>query len=163
MMRTTEPRWILGMGTTIDALDRAIINRLQDGVAVCEHPFEALRLELGMNEQDLLARLERLLATGVLSRLGPMFNVERMGGEFTLCAMAVPRERFDEVAREVNAFPEVAHNYQREHGYNMWFVLATSSSRDTDETLGTIEQRTGIEVLRLPKIEEFHVGLRFAV
>ncbi|MHA1113554.1 MAG: Lrp/AsnC family transcriptional regulator, partial [Alphaproteobacteria bacterium] len=93
----------------LDATDRAIVNALQDGFPVCERPFEAVAVGLGIGEADLIARLETLLADGVLSRFGPMYHAERLGGGLTLAAMAVPEDRFDAVAEIVNGFPEVAH------------------------------------------------------
>jgi DNA-binding Lrp family transcriptional regulator len=104
-----------------------------------------------------------MLDDGLLTRFGPLFHAERMGGALSLCAMKVPKERFDEVAEQVNSFPEVAHNYQREHAMNMWFVLATETMAKMETVLGEIEARTGIMVFNLPKQEEFYVGLNLQV
>ena len=72
----------------------------------------------------MIDRIKRLVEDGRLSRFGPMWNAEALGGDVCLCAMAVPPERFDEVAEQVNAHPEVAHNYERTHALNMWFVIS---------------------------------------
>jgi DNA-binding Lrp family transcriptional regulator len=90
-----------------------------------------------------------------------MFQIERAGGRFTLAAIAVPPERFDEVAAIVNAFPEVAHNYQRTHALNMWFVVATASPQQCADTLRRIEAATGLPVRDMPKEREFRVHLYF--
>lgn len=145
----------------MDEIDRAIINGLQGGFPVCERPFAAAGEALGITEADLIERLRRLSAEGVISRFGPMWHAEKMGGGLSLCAMQVPPERFDEVALVVNGFPEVAHNYAREHTLNMWFVLATEKRQRIAEVLTAIEFETGIPVYDMPKIEEFFVGLRF--
>src|SRR5688572_30154862 len=105
----------------LDDIDRAIINSLQDGFPVTEQPYAQAGAVLGLAADALLGRLERLLAEGALSRFGPMYNVERMGGAFCLCAIAVPAERFEEVTDLVNAHVEVAHNYERDHTLSMWF------------------------------------------
>ena len=144
----------------LGATDRAIVNRLQDGFPVCERPYAAVAGELGIDEAVLIARLEALLADGVLSRFGPLYHAERLGGGLTLAAMAVPEERFDAVAETVNDFPEVAHNYARDHALNMWFVLATETPDGIVRTIAEIGARTGIAVHNMPKIEEFFVGLR---
>lgn len=144
----------------LDATDRAIINLLQDGIAVCEQPFRAPAETLDLDEAVLIERLHSLLDSGVLSRFGPMFDAERLGGAFTLCAMRIPPARFDQVAEIVNGFHEVAHNYEREHEYNMWFVIGAASRERVDRVIDAIEEQTGIEVLDLPKLEEFYVGLR---
>ena len=109
----------------MDDLDRRIINNLQGGFPVSERPFLEAAQTLGIGERDLIDRLEHLLEAGVLSRFGPMYHAERLGGGLTLAALAAPPERFDEVTALVNAHPEVAHNYERDHELNMWFVFAT--------------------------------------
>lgn len=145
----------------MDAIDRLLINRLQVGIPVCSQPWVDACQALQIAESVLLARLQRLLDQGVLSRFGPMFQIERAGGRFTLAAIAVPPARFDEVTAIVNAFPEVAHNYERTHTLNMWFVLGTETPEQCADTLARIEQATGLTVLDMPKLREFHVQLFF--
>jgi len=145
----------------MDNIDRSIINRLQGGFPICERPYREAAAELGIDEEELIQRLGRLLDEGLLSRFGPMYHAEKLGGGLSLCAMAVPQERFDEVAERVNAFPEVAHNYQRDHHLNMWFVLATETPERIDQVLAEIEAATDCKVYNMPKQEEFYVGLKF--
>ncbi|HNC80635.1 MAG TPA: Lrp/AsnC family transcriptional regulator, partial [Rhodocyclaceae bacterium] len=124
---------------TLDALDRALINALQGGFPLCDAPYQAVAEQLGTTEAEVLARLRRLLDERVLTRFGPMFQVERLGGRFVLAALAVPEARFDTVAAQVNALPEVAHNYRREHHLNMWFVLATETPDGIADAIRRIE------------------------
>jgi len=147
----------------MDKLDRTLINRLQEGLPVTPRPFDAIAGELGIGVAEVLKRLQRMLDDGVLSRFGPMFNAEYLGGSVTLCAMQVPAERFEQIAEQVNAFPEVAHNYARDHRLNMWFVIATEQPDRIAEVIAAIEATTGCRVYNLPKQEEFYVGLRLAV
>jgi DNA-binding Lrp family transcriptional regulator len=144
----------------LDADDRALVNRLQDGLPLVPEPFAAVAAELGLGEDDVLARLARLKSLGVLSRIGPMYNAARFGGGLSLCAMAAPLDRFETVAAIVNAFPEVAHNYARDHRLNMWFVLATETEADIGRIIAEIERLTDIKVLNLPKLEEYFIGLK---
>jgi len=148
------------MKQQLDAIDRRIVNRLQDGLAICDEPFAAPAAEIGISPAELLERLARLKSAGILSRVGPMYNSARFGGGLTLCAMAVPDTEFDRISGIVNAFPEVAHNYQRDHAYNMWFVLATEREDRIPEVLAEIEALTGVKVLNLPKLDEYFIGLR---
>lgn len=145
----------------LDAIDRRIVNALQDGLPVCERPYAEAAAGLGIAEDELIRRLERLLAGGALTRFGPMYHAERLGGALTLAAMQVPEADFGRVTDIVNEFPEVAHNYRREHAFNMWFVLATEHPGRIAEVIGDIERATGLKVYNLPKLEEFYVGLRF--
>ena len=144
----------------MDDLDRAVIDALQDGMAVCERPFAAAAEALGVEEAVLIERLRGLLAEGVLTRFGPMYDAERLGGAVTLAAMRVPAERLDAVAAEVNAFEEVAHNYEREHELNLWFVLATETPAAIAPVLEAIASRTGYPVYDMPKLEEYYIGLK---
>lgn len=147
----------------MDAIDRRIINELQGGFPVCERPFAVAGERLGLSEEVLLSRVERLRDKGLLSRFGPMYHAERLGGGLTLAAMQVPDARMDEVVEAVNAHPEVAHNYARDHALNMWFVLATETPERIGEVIDAIEAETGLRVYPFPKLEEFFVGLRFDV
>jgi len=147
----------------MDDFDRAIINRLQDGFPICERPYAEVAAELGLGESELIERLERLLAEKKLSRFGPMYHAEKLGGGLSLCAMSVPEADFERVEEQVNAFPAVAHNYARDHALNMWFVLATETPEGIEEAIARIERTTGLHVYDMPKKEEFYVGLRFDV
>ncbi|SUS05581.1 Protein NirG [uncultured Defluviicoccus sp.] len=145
----------------MDAIDRHIINHLQGGFPVTEYPFSAAAAALGLSEATLIERIDRLLKEGVLSRFGPMFNADRLGGATTLAAMAVPAADFERIAAIVNGFAEVAHNYAREHALNMWFVIATETPGRIAGVIATIEVETGLKVYSMPKIEEFFVEARF--
>jgi len=144
----------------LDHTDRTIINALQGGFPISAHPYAEVAIDLGIGEEELIARLKRLLDDGVLSRFGPMYHAERLGGGLTLAAMKVPDGEFDQVNEAVNAFPEVAHNYARDHDFNMWFVLATETPERIEETLAEIEAATGHKVYNMPKSQEFFIGLR---
>lgn len=144
----------------MDERDRRIINGLQCGFPVCERPFLAAARNLGLGEDELIERIGGLLAGGELSRFGPLLNAERLGGAVSLAALSVPGDRFEEVAALVNAHPEVAHNYERDHALNMWFVIAAERQDVISGVISAIEGETGLEVLAMPKLAEFFIGLR---
>ena len=148
------------MTDTLDDIDRLLIDRLQDGLAIVPRPFAMLAGETKLSEQEIVERISGYLEDGYLSRFGPMFNADRMGGAFCLCAIAVPDESFSEVMDIVNGFREVAHNYEREHRLNMWFVLATETAVEITAIADEIEARTGLKVYRFPKEAEFFIGLK---
>ena len=143
----------------LDALDAALINQLQRALPISERPFADAAVALGCDEATLLARVQALLAAGVLTRFGPLFQIERGGGQFVLAALAVPEARYADVAAQVNAQPEVAHNYRREHALNMWFVVAAESPAAASAACQRIEALTGLPVYAFPKEREFHVNL----
>ncbi len=148
--------------TPLDDTDRAILNRMQDDLPLTTHPYAAVAAELGIAEADLLERLARMKEERVITRFGPFFDAAAMGGAFCLCAMAVPEGEFEAVLTKVNAHPEVAHNYERTHRLNMWFVLATETPEGIKAAADAIERETGIEVLCFPKLQEFFIGFRVA-
>jgi len=139
----------------MDEFDRAIINHLQGGFPISERPFAEAAQSLGIAEQTLIERIERLVADNVLSRFGPLYRAERMGGAVTLAAMEVPAAELERVAEQVNSFPEVAHNYAREHALNLWFVIAVETPERIAEVIEAIEARTGYTVHNMPKLEEY--------
>ena len=132
----------------MDDIDRAILNRLQGGFPICERPYRAAAEQLGISEQQLIRRLKSMLDHKQLSRFGPMYHAERLGGGLSLCAMRVPEAEFEQVADQVNAFQEVAHNYARDHSFNIWFVLATETPGRIDEVVAEIEKVTGLPGLQ---------------
>lgn len=144
----------------IDTQDRAIINALQGGFPIAERPFAEAAEKLGIDEERLIERIGTLRESGVLTRFGPMYNAEEMGGAFCLCAVAAPQDRFDETVALINAYDEVAHNYARDHELNIWFVLATESTEQIDEINASIKADTGLTVYAFPKLHEFFIGLR---
>jgi len=146
----------------MDELDRAVVNALQGDFPVTRRPFLDAAARLGMSEEALIERIRRLLDERVLTRFGPLWQAERLGGAYALAAMKVPRAEFDRVAEKVNALPEVAHNYEREHAFNMWFVLATETPAALDDAVARIERETGHRVYLMPKAEEYFVGLTLA-
>ncbi|EXI86243.1 MAG: hypothetical protein AW11_03020 [Candidatus Accumulibacter regalis] len=152
---------------SIDAIDRAIIDGLQGGFPICERPYAEVAARLAISEEQLLGRLQAMLDARVLTRFGPMFQVERMGGAFVLAAMRVPEADWQRVLEVVNAFPQVAHNYRRESerncDFNMWFVLATESADGIAAAVRSIEEASGLPVFPFPKLQEYFVEMKLAV
>jgi siroheme decarboxylase len=147
----------------MDTIDRAIINALQGGFPVTDSPFAEAAAKMDMDENTLITRIDSMLSSGVLSRFGPLFDADAMGGAVTLCAMEVPDVDFEDVTEVVNGYREVAHNYERQHKLNMWFVVSAESRDTIDTVLVDIQNRTGLTVHDMPKQEEFFVGLKLEV
>ena len=147
-------------GAALDEIDKRLINALQGDFPLVAEPYREVAESLGLSETELLQRLESLLQRRVLTRFGPMFQIERAGGAFVLAAMKVPEQEFERIAVQVNAFPEVAHNYRREHALNMWFVLATATPQGIAETIAAIEAATGLPVFPFPKEREYFVEMK---
>lgn len=146
----------------MDEFDRALINRLQRGLPLVRRPWQVIAEELGSSSEQVRMRLGELLEQGVLTRFGPLFDIELLGGSFTLAALSVPPSRFAHVTELLAQMPQVAHNYRREHYWNMWFVLACEHGDEIQRCISEIEQRTGLDVLNLPKEKTYGIGLYLA-
>jgi DNA-binding Lrp family transcriptional regulator len=137
-----------------------LLNDFQRGFPLVPEPFRAIAAECGLDEAGALAALQAWTAAGIVSRVGAVFAPRRVGAS-ALAALAAPVERLDEIAARVSAVAEVNHNYQREHAYNLWFVITAASVRRLQEIVAAIEDDTGCAVVVLPLEEEFHIDLGF--
>lgn len=144
----------------IDDIDKAIINTLHGGLEICERPYLEAAQRLGLDESDLIARLARMREEGVVTRIGPLYQIERIGGAFTLAALHAPAARYEAIAQSVNALPQIAHNYARTHELNMWFVIATETPQEIDSVIRHIETATQCKVFNFPKEAEYFVELK---
>lgn len=146
----------------MDSIDRRLLDDYQHDLPLDPHPFAAIGRQLGIAEDEVIARLDRLRQHGTVSRVGAVVR-PNVAGASTLAAMAVPPQWLERVAALVSAYPEVNHNYQREHRLNLWFVVACVDRAGIDMVLADISRRTGLEVLDLPMLEDFHIDLGFGL
>ena len=144
----------------MDRIDRHLLNDYPQDFPLVARPYQALGEALGVDGDEVMDRLAKLSRGGSVSRVGAVFRPHAVGGS-TLAAMAVPEDRLEAVAELVSAYPEVNHNYQREHVLNLWFVVAAPSAQAVRAVLDHIGARTGLEVLDLPLLEHFHIDLGF--
>jgi DNA-binding Lrp family transcriptional regulator len=140
--------------------ERRLLDEYQRGLPLEPRPFARVAETLGISEQQVLDRLQRLQDIGVVSRVGPVFRPNRVGVS-TLAALAVPPDSLAQVADVVSAFAEVNHNYEREHDYNLWFVVTARDAVQLEQVLETIAARTGLEPLNLPMLEDYYIDLGF--
>jgi len=140
--------------------DLELLNRFQRDFPLTAYPFRVVAERLGWSENEVLAALCRLRDEGKVSRVGAVFAPRRLGVS-TLAALAVPLARLEAVAQRINEYPEVNHNYQREHDFNLWFVLTAATPARLRAVLAEIEDEAGLPVLDLPLLGEFHVYLGF--
>ena len=144
----------------MDAADLELLDRFQRDFPLTSEPFRVIAERMGWSETEVLVTLRRLKEEGRISRVGAVFATRRLGVS-TLAALAVPAARLDAVAWLVNEYPEVNHNYQREHDFNLWFVLTAATTSRLQAVLAEIGEKSGLPVLDLPLLEEFHVDLGF--
>jgi len=147
----------------MDTLDERLLDDFQRDFPLVPRPYLELAHRLGASEDDVITALARLVNQGSVSRVGATFVPGRIGAA-TLATMSVPLQRLRQVAELISSFPEVNHNYEREHRYNLWFVVTGADKHQVDARVQEIERaaRCG-PVLSLPMVEPYHVDLGFAV
>ena len=141
-------------------LEQHLLNDFQRDMSLSTTPYADIAQQLGVSEEEVLQSIQSLQERGVISRVGPVFQPNRIGVS-TLAAMAVPAEDIECVARIVSAFPEVNHNYERDHEYNLWFVVTASSEEHLDIVLYEIEQHAEYPLMSLPMLDDYFIDLGF--
>jgi siroheme decarboxylase len=146
----------------MDAIDRKLLNLIQENFPMTAAPFAEVAARLGIAEAEVLDRLGRLREEGIIRRIGAVFDLRKLGFVSTLCAARVPEEKMAAFVRTVNGCPGVTHNYRREHEYNVWFTLIASDEEALAATLAEIKKKTEIEdILNLRSVRTFKINARF--
>ena len=144
----------------MQALTSRLLNDFQRNFPLDPAPFARIARCLDTTAETVLATLKELQARGAVSRVGPVFRPNTVGVS-TLAAMAVPAQELETTAAIVSAFPQVNHNYEREHRFNLWFVVTAENRLALQETLWDIQESTGCAVLSLPLLRDYHIDLGF--
>jgi DNA-binding Lrp family transcriptional regulator len=143
-------------------LDKRLLTAIQGDFPADERPFDVLAARLGVGPDEVLARVGRMQAEGIIRRIGPIFDSRRLGYASTLVAARVPPERLAEIAGHVSLLPGVTHNYSRQHAYNLWFTLTAPSAEDLERTLDGLRRETGIvDFHSLPALKVYKIRVQF--
>jgi len=151
---------VLNTQVQLSALEKCLLNEYQRDFPLCTSPFALIADQQGVTEEEVIETLESLQQRGLISRVGPVFAPQRAGAS-TLAALSVPGDELQRVADIVSNFEEVNHNYEREHGFNLWFVVTASDEAHVQRVLDAIEEETGLPVLNLPLERSFYIDLGF--
>jgi DNA-binding Lrp family transcriptional regulator len=141
-------------------IDRELLNNFQHEFPLSVRPWQDLADKTGIDEDAVIQRLQSLQERGYISRIGPVFKCNSLGVS-TLVAMSIPEAELEKIAAIINSYDGVNHNYERQHEYNLWFVIAASTDDELDNLLDSIEEATGYRCLKLPMLENFHIDLGF--
>ena len=148
----------------MDELDKAILRQVQSKLPIDAHPYARVGQKLGLSEEAVIERLERMKKSGVVRRIGGNFVSTRLGFASTLCAAAVPEDKFEAFVAAVNAHPGVTHNYRRAHEFNVWFTFIAESMEEIEDHLQRLRQQTGVkDILSLPSQKMFKIKVDFPV
>jgi DNA-binding Lrp family transcriptional regulator len=158
--RQTGSLAILDTSVKLTALEKCLLNEYQRGFPLCTSPFALIAEQQGVTEKEVISTLESLQQRGLVSRVGPVFAPLRAGAS-TLAALSVPDGELQRVADCVSRYEEVNHNYEREHDFNLWFVVTAPDPAHVQRVLQAIEAETGLPVLDLPLERSFYIDLGF--
>jgi len=144
----------------LSTLEKRLLNEYQKGFPLSTTPYADIAEELGTSEALVLTILQRLKEQGFVSRVGPVLKPKRLGTS-TLAAISVPADRLQQAADIISSYEEVNHNYEREHAFNLWFVVTAREQNRLEEVLNDIQARTGCKVMSLPLEQQYHIDLGF--
>jgi len=145
---------------TFSSIEKQLLDDFQRDFPLTSTPYADIAKKIGTDEETVLSYLKSMKQEGVVSRVGSVFKANRVGVS-TLAAISVEADRLEKIANIVSSFSEVNHNYEREHDYNLWFVLNTDSQQSLDKVIAEIEDKTEHEVMELPMLNDFYIDLGF--
>ena len=150
------------MSPGMDDIDHRILNIIQGAFPLDPEPFKVLAAQVGIREEEAYRRVQELRNSGIIRRIGAVFDPKKMGFTSTLCAARVPEEKLRAFVDAVNANPGVTHNYRRSHDYNVWFTFIAPTEEHLNQFLKDIKQATGItDILSLRAVRTFKINARF--
>ena len=148
----------------IDDVDKALLNRIQSDFPITSRPYRTIAEDLGLSEGEVLKRVSRLKASGIIRRIGGNFTPEKLGFVSTLCAAKVPEDKISQFAEVVNRYPGVTHNYRRENTFNIWFTFIAPKMDEINANLEQIAAETGVtDILNMPATRVFKIRAEFQV
>jgi siroheme decarboxylase len=146
--------------TSYTPLEKKLLNDFQHDFPLSSQPFNEIAERLNVDLELVIKVYEKLHADGVISRIGPVIKPNIIGTSL-LAALSVPEEELLDVANMVNSYAEVNHNYEREHEFNLWFVITAKNNDRLEFILDEIQGRTACPLLRLPLEDAYHIDLGF--
>lgn len=146
----------------LTSIEKNLINCFQKAFPICERPYLMIAEKLHISEEEVLKNLKSLKDKDVLSRVGPVFSPNTVGAS-CLAALKVPEHQLEDIANRINLLDSINHNYEREHEYNLWFVITAKNSSALEIEIDKIEELSDLKVLVLPLLREFFIDLGFEI
>jgi siroheme decarboxylase len=151
-----------GAATPLDDLDKRLLNLMQGRFPIAPRPFKSVAQEAGIDEQQVIDRVNRLQNERIIRQVTPIFDTRALGYSSMLVAAKVDAENPWRAANIINQHPGVSHNYLRNHEFNIWFTIATEpgSKLGLDGTLDALANEAGAESVRqLPTLQLFKIRM----
>lgn len=144
----------------LTSLHKQLLNDFQQDFPLSPTPYKDIAISLGVTEDEVLSVFKELSDEQFIARIGSVISPNQLGVS-SLMAMAVPADKLQVVAEIVNQYPEVNHNYEREHRFNLWFVLIAKELQHLQTVINEIEIKTGFKSLYLPLMADYFINLGF--
>ncbi|HEX3317184.1 MAG TPA: AsnC family transcriptional regulator [Solirubrobacteraceae bacterium] len=151
-----------GAAVPLDATDRRLLNLMQGSFPLAPRPYAHVAAEAGLEEAEVLARVQRLLDERIIRQVTPIFDTRALGYKSMLVAAKVDAEHPWRAAKVINAHPGVSHNYLRNHDFNIWFTIAVEpdSTLGLEGTLEALGREAGATSIRqLPTLKLFKIRM----
>lgn len=144
--------------------DKQLLNLIQTGLPLTASPFADIGQKLGCDERTVLDRIGKLKEQGIIRRLGAFFDAEALGYKGHLIAARIEPEFLTAVAETINGFPQVTHNDERDHYFNLWFTIQSRDAGEVDRLVAAVTVMPGVaEVISLPTTDRFKVNVEFQI
>ena len=147
----------------MDFIDKELLAIIQDKFPISKRPYLEIAKKVNISEEETIKRIEAMKNSGLIRRMGGVFDSRKLGYKSTLCAMEVSEDKLDQVTDVVNSYVGVTHNYIRRHDYNLWFTLITPSKEHLNKIINEIIEKTGIKVNSLPAEKLFKIKVNFLI
>ena len=148
----------------MDAIDKKILNILQNDFPLQEQPFLIIAERCGISEVETLARVQKMKENGIIRRIGAIFDGPQLGHVSTLCAARVPKDKIDTFVQTVNTNKNITHNYLRDDEYNIWFTVNAATAKELKSILDSVKEKTGVtDILDMRAVKKFKINASFKV
>jgi siroheme decarboxylase len=147
----------------MDEFDKKILNIMQEEFPVARRPFAEVGKLVGLDEKEVIERVEQLKSDGYIRRIGPILERKKLKYASALCGVHVNEENIMEFADEINKHSGVTHNYERDGDLNIWFTIAAKTNDEIEDFLSGIEKKYAIKIYRFPEKKVFKIKTFFPV
>lgn len=147
----------------MDEVDKKILHTIQESISLEKKPFKEIGVKLGISESEVLHRLRKMKDEGVVRKIGGILNPKAFGYKSTLLAVECPKHKIDEIAKVVNEYEGVTHNYMRDDELNLWFTLNGKNESELRKTLCELKNKIPYRMVELPTLKKFKIGVKFAI
>ena len=146
----------------LDAAPRRLLGLLQSGFPMSREPYADLGAKLGITGDEVISRIEKMKAEGIVRQISPVLDARKLGYQSTLVSLKVTKAHLAMAEQFIVDHPGISHGYQREHEFNIWATLAIPPGADLKAELEDLSSGTGAEsIFALAAVRVFKLRTNF--